>query len=178
LIRAYRLYFISVKNQNKAKPVAWDKTEHSFPGRHLLVPYRQRLGDLLVEQKLITEAQLTTALIECQATGDRIGDVLVRLGAVTSDVLLRSLGKQYALRLFQERDLQASVEVSRKLLPTKLMRWFSKTGIAPVAVDVFAATATLGIIDPTNEVLIASALKRMPSYKIEFVLIDPSVIDV
>lgn len=178
LIRAYRLYFVSVKNKTQTKPVAWDKTDHSFPGRHLLVPYRQRLGDLLVEQKLITEAQLTAALIECQSTGDRIGDVLVRLGMISLDVLLRSLGKQYALPIVQERDLQAAVEISQKALPKKLMRWFIKTGIVPVAVDALAATATLGIMDPTNEVLIASALKRMPSYKVDFVLINPSMIDV
>ena len=52
---------------------------------------RVRLGDLLLEKKLISEAQLEEALVEQRNTGRKLGRALVDIGAVSEVDLHRAL---------------------------------------------------------------------------------------
>src|SRR5688572_3803738 len=58
---------------------------------------RQRLGDLLVSEGLVTEAQLTAALAEQARTGDRLGRLLVANHAISEAQLVRTLAKHFGL---------------------------------------------------------------------------------
>ncbi len=53
-----------------------------------------RLGDLLIEQKFITHDQLDFALREQSATGEKMGECLMRLGLITDSDLALVLAKQ------------------------------------------------------------------------------------
>ncbi len=53
-----------------------------------------RLGDLLVEASVITEAQLMDALKQQKSTGQRLGTMLVSLGYVGEEQLLKFLAQQ------------------------------------------------------------------------------------
>lgn len=53
-----------------------------------------RVGDLLVEEKLITSEQLDCALNEQKKTGGKLGKVLVSLGFIEEAILLTVLSKQ------------------------------------------------------------------------------------
>jgi len=174
LIRAYRLYFLSVNRGKKAKPVAWDKTDHQFPGRHILVPYKRRLGDLLLEDGLIKESELHEALIEQKKKGERLGDVLIRLRMITEHELFPWLGQQYALQLFPKSQLETTQEKCKVCMSKKHMRWLASVGLFPITFDALTKNLTLGLEDPTNEIVIATALKFFNAYKVNFVLIDPS----
>ena len=55
---------------------------------------RVRIGDLLVEQKIISEAQLQAALAEQKKSGRKLGRVLIENGFVDEDKLLRLLSEQ------------------------------------------------------------------------------------
>ena len=55
---------------------------------------RVRIGDLLVEQKMISEAQLQQALAEQKKSGRKLGRVLVESGFVDEDKLLQLLSDQ------------------------------------------------------------------------------------
>ena len=59
-------------------------------------PRRQkiRIGDLLVQNRVISEAQLEAALAEQKKSGRKLGRVLVDLGLVDEDQLLKFLSKQ------------------------------------------------------------------------------------
>ena len=50
-----------------------------------------RLGDLLVENRIISQLQLETALIEQRKSGRKLGKTLVDLGLITEDALLTFL---------------------------------------------------------------------------------------
>jgi MSHA biogenesis protein MshE len=60
-------------------------------------PKRIRLGDLLVEHKLISETQLATALEEQKKSGRKLGRVLIESGYVKEDDLLSLLSRQLAI---------------------------------------------------------------------------------
>ena len=75
------------------KPV-WVKTAHAFPTEEQLLGFKRKLGDLLLESRLLTLAHLTEALAEQKETGRLLGDVLVALGYVAEEDVVKVLGIQ------------------------------------------------------------------------------------
>ena len=59
------------------------------------VQKKVRVGDLLVEQGLITETQLMQALSEQKRTGQKIGRVLTTLNFVSEEKLLTCLANYF-----------------------------------------------------------------------------------
>src|SRR5438105_1558817 len=57
----------------------------------------RRLGDLLVAEGLITDAQLRQALTEQKGKTDKLGTILVSLGFITEEQLIGLLSRQYGL---------------------------------------------------------------------------------
>ncbi len=53
-----------------------------------------RLGDLLIRAAVVNEAQLNAALAEQQKWGGRLGTILVRMGALSEDLLVKALSRQ------------------------------------------------------------------------------------
>ncbi len=58
---------------------------------------RQRIGDLLVDEGLVTEEQIAAALAEQRDTGERLGKLLVASGTITEAQLVSVLARQYGL---------------------------------------------------------------------------------
>ena len=75
------------------KPV-WAKTAHAFPTEAQLLGYKRKLGDLLLENRLLTLSRLTEALKRQKEKGGLLGDVLVDLGYVSETALVETLGAQ------------------------------------------------------------------------------------
>ena len=63
------------------------------------VLHRSRLGQLLVEHKLITEEQLSEATQLQQSVGKRLGEILVEQGLVAQKHINRVLRKQKRMRM-------------------------------------------------------------------------------
>jgi type IV pilus assembly protein PilB len=66
---------------------------------HRMAMEHKRLGDLLLEQKLITADDLLEAVTEQRRTGQLLGVTLVRMGKVTEAALLKALQVQLGLPL-------------------------------------------------------------------------------
>lgn len=175
LLRAYRIYFKSSKKNNTAHPQPlWDKTDHKFPGSHVLVPYRQKLGDLLLEKSLITHEQLQTALLKQRQTGERLGDVLLRLNYINEQQLTHILSTQYGLPLFPMSKLNAAKNECCQLLSKRVNQWLARHNISPIEY-VDNMKIKLAICDPTNELLLQKVIHYFSGQTIEFVLIDPAI---
>ncbi|CAN7517084.1 hypothetical protein LJR289_003551 [Pseudoduganella sp. LjRoot289] len=69
--------------------MAWFKQDHN----------KALLGQLLVKQKLISEAQLTRAIEHQRATGQRLGDIFAEWNLVTQQHVHEALRKQRHLRM-------------------------------------------------------------------------------
>ncbi len=57
----------------------------------LTIEHAVRLGDQLIKEGIITPEQLAEALARQAATGDRIGEALVNIGALSSGSLVQAL---------------------------------------------------------------------------------------
>jgi MSHA biogenesis protein MshE len=82
---------------------------------------RIRLGELLVQQQVISEEQLATALNEQRRTGRKLGRVLADLGLVSETALHEFLAKHLQVPFVDLKQLRIDREAV-KLLPEPLAR--------------------------------------------------------
>ena len=86
-------------------------------------PEKIRLGDLLVQQKLISQEQLIEALAKQKQSGRKLGRVLVELGFVTEDEISGAIARQLSIPFLDLRQVHVRPEIVR-LLPEQLARRF------------------------------------------------------
>jgi type IV pilus assembly protein PilB len=91
----------------------------------------RRIGDILIEDGLITKQQLEQALNESRATGMPIGAVMVKLGYVTDVDLGKSLAKLHGLQYLDTQQLDLTPEVMSLLPRDFIMR----NMVVPISVD-------------------------------------------
>jgi MSHA biogenesis protein MshE len=76
---------------------------------------RVRVGELLLENGLITEEQLKTALTEQKRTGRRLGRVLTELGYITEQAFYEALARHLQIPFVDVRHLQLAPATVRML---------------------------------------------------------------
>src|SRR5712691_7675745 len=131
-------------------------------------PVGRRFGDLLVSDRLVTQEQLDLALAEQKRTGDKLSEILVRLGLITEDRLVHFFSRQYVIPevTFPEKIAPEII----KLIPNRIAR---KYGVVPIGRTI--GSVTLALADPTNlsaldDVAFMTGLKVVPT------IASPSVI--
>jgi len=120
-------------------------------------PEKVRLGEILVQQKLLTEQQLKSALDDQKKSGRRLGRVLTDQGIVTEEQLAEALARQLNLSYVDLRHFNIKREVVLKL-PESAARRFRA-----LVLDDAGATCKVGMADPTDLTAydeIARILKR------------------
>jgi type II secretory ATPase GspE/PulE/Tfp pilus assembly ATPase PilB-like protein len=103
-----------------------------------------KLGDILKESGLINDSQLNIALIQQKVTGDLLGDVLVKLGFISSKERAQILAEQSGIEFF---DLSQSA-VSEEALRTVSKEMAEKAGFIPLEKD--GERLNIGITQPGN----------------------------
>jgi adsorption protein B len=76
------------------KKLVWAKTAHAFPSEEQLVGFKRKLGDLLLENRMLSLQKLNHALEVQRAKGQRLGEALVDLGYVSERAVVDILGLQ------------------------------------------------------------------------------------
>lgn len=89
-----RASYLFARTAITGKKVAWAKTAHAFPSEAQLTGYKRKLGDLLLEARKITLAQLGEALKAQKESGRLLGDVLVDMGCVPEADVVETLAAQ------------------------------------------------------------------------------------
>lgn len=105
---------------------------------------RKMLGDILVENGLISEEQLAQALADQKISKEKLGKILVRRGFLSEDQLLEVLEFSLGIPRVQISRMNINPETV-KLLPTTLI---SKYQILPLSVN--QGRMTLIMADPLN----------------------------
>ena len=82
-----------------------------------------RLGDLLVEKKLISETQLQSALIEQKKSGRKLGRVLIDSGYVEEEAMLTTLSKQIDIPYVDLSSFELNVQLIKRLPETDARRY-------------------------------------------------------
>ncbi len=120
-------------------------------------PEKIRLGEILVQQKLLTEAQLNNALDEQKKTGRRLGRVFIEMGFITEEQISKALARQLGAEYIDLKQFNVKREVITTLPETQARRFR-----AMVLAD-RGESYLVGMADPTDLTAydeIARQLKR------------------
>jgi len=86
-------------------------------------PERIRLGDLLVQQKLISQEQLKGALEDQARSGRKLGRVLIESGYLSEDQIGEALARQLAVPFINLKYYNFNSAVTRKLQEAQARRF-------------------------------------------------------
>jgi len=104
-----------------------------------------RIGQLLVDKKLISESQLQTALEEQKRVGRKLGHMLIELGMVEEDEMLNALAEHLGLPFVDLKHYRFDPEIVR-ILPEMHARRF-RTIVLNESKD---GGLLMGMADPTD----------------------------
>ncbi len=118
-------------------------------------PARSRLGDVLVDARVLTREQLDRALAEQSAWGGRLGQVLLNLGLLEEQTLASAIARQLSLRLVDLDRLKLPAGVSQ-LLPLAVAERY---GVMPLGRRDEPKRLLLACFDPTMSEALQEAHK-------------------
>jgi MSHA biogenesis protein MshE len=107
-------------------------------------PGKVRLGDLLVQQKLISQDQLKFGLEQQKRSGRKLGRVLVDNGFVTEEHISEALAKQLNIPYINLKYYNINIEMVR-MLPESQARRFRA-----IALEERNGMLLIGMADPTD----------------------------
>jgi general secretion pathway protein E len=116
----------------------------------------RRVGQILVQARVITEEILEEALARAARERQRIGDTLVATGAATPEDVLKALATQQDLPWLDAEELPSTPPALKELSPKYLRQYLA----CPIAVE--GATVTLATADPTNPLLLDDLQQTLP----------------
>jgi type IV pilus assembly protein PilB len=122
----------------------------------------QRLGDLLVREKVITPEQLERALKAQRESGGhtRLGSALVQLGYISDEEVTNFLSRQYGVPAINLQYFEIDPTVI-KLVPEETAKRYQILPLSRVG-----AALTIAMADPTN-VFAIDDIKFMTGFNIE-----------
>ncbi len=105
---------------------------------------RKKLGELLIEEGLITPLQLKEALRIQAQKGGQIGSILVETGAITNEQLIEFLSKKTGTPSVDLEKMSVPPEVL-KILPLDTIK---RLNVLPLGYD--DSSITVAMVDPTD----------------------------
>ena len=107
-------------------------------------PEKVRLGEILVQQKLLTPEQLKLALDEQKRSGRKLGRVFVEQGYVTEEEISEALAKQLQVPYINLKYYNIKPEVTQKLTESQTRRFRA------IVIEDNAKAFKVGMADPTD----------------------------
>lgn len=107
-------------------------------------PEKVRLGEILVQQKLLSEDQLNQALADQKRTGRKLGRVFVESGYVTEEQISGALARQLGIPYLNLKFYNINQDVVRLLPETQARRFRA------LVLEDRGETVLVGVSDPTD----------------------------
>ena len=149
--------------KNKAKPQQTPQKKQAPEEQpsgidKVKAPQTKKLGEILIEEKLINEKQLEIALAEGKAQGIPLGSVLVKMGFVTIKDLKEALGAQMGLKYATAEQLKA-LPTAISILPEDFVK-INKV----IPLSMTDKSLVVGMVNPNdtkviNEIVYQTGLK-------------------
>jgi len=115
---------------------------------HASVAPTSPLGQILLEARVISAETLQEALSRGKTGHQRLGEVLLAMGAASQQDVLKALANQLGLPYLGPEELPSTLPLLKNLSPKYLRQYV----VCPVTVE--GTTVTVATADPTNPVLL------------------------
>lgn len=130
-------------------------------------PEKVRLGEILVQQKLMTEDQLTLALAEQKRSGRKLGRVFVEKGFVTEEQISGALAKQLNVPYINLKFFNINADLVRLLPETQARRF------RVLVLEDRLGSLVVGMADPTD-LFAYDEVQRIVKRNIELAVVNES----
>ncbi|MGF1766497.1 GspE/PulE family protein [Enterovibrio makurazakiensis] len=130
----------------------------------MAVKLRKRLGDLLVEENIITDANLTSALNRQSETGNKLGDTLIEMGILSESKMLDFLARQLGVPLIDLSLTQVDPNAV-SLLPEVHAR-----RLRALVIGRIGNTVRVAMSDPADLTAQESVLNLLHQYQVELLI--------
>jgi adsorption protein B len=147
-------------------PLVWIKTEHAYPNPAALDTEIRPLGQILVGSQFVMQADVDEALAS-KATGERIGEYLVRRGKLSEMDVYLALSLQQNLPLGKPTPAEIS-EPATRAVPAEVSRRWRVLPFRVVAGQLFVAGPELPCDEMTRD------LQRFSKMEVRFHLVTPT----
>lgn len=129
----------------------------------------KKLGEILIEEGIITEEQLNVALEEQRKNGNRIGTNLIKLGMVTPQKVTELLGKQYQVSSIDLSQYEIDPATLDLIPPEVALKY------QVIPIKKYGKTLTLAMTNPKDvfamdDVRFITALRVVPVVCAELVI--------
>ena len=124
----------------------------------------ERIGEILIRKKLITEIQLDEALKEQKESGDFLGDVLVRKGFVSEKNFLESLAGQFNTTFVELGKVMINPQID-KMIPKRLV-WQHKV----MPIEMRNSVLLIAFSNPLDMWPLSDLQEKLKLTEVKFVL--------
>ena len=124
----------------------------------------KRIGERLVEKKLVTPAQLEAALRHQRSSHEFLGAVLVQLGVISEESLLKELAEQFDLPYARLQEVQVDWEAARHFSALLL------AGFLCFPFQMNAREITVAISNPLDAMAVSEMERQAGTRRIQWVL--------
>ncbi|KIP68713.1 MSHA biogenesis protein MshE [Vibrio alginolyticus] len=128
------------------------------------IQLRKRLGDLLVEEGIVSEEQIQQALNAQRSTGQKLGDALIDLGFITEKQMLDFLSQQLGLPLIDLGRAPVDAEAVQTLPEVHARR------LRAMVVARNGDTLRVAMSDPADLFIQESLMNLLGQYNLEFIV--------
>ncbi|AUI87079.1 MSHA biogenesis protein MshE [Vibrio azureus] len=128
------------------------------------IQLRKRLGDLLVEEGIVSEIQIKQALATQHNTGQKLGDVLIELGSISEKQMLEFLSQQLGLPL---------IDLNRVPVDPDAVHLLPEVHARRLRALVFARNGNMlrvAMSDPADLFTQESLMNLLGEYELEFII--------
>ena len=130
-------------------------------------PEKVRLGEILVQQKLLSEEQLQFSLGEQKRTGRKLGRVFVENGFVTEEQISGALARQLNIPYINLKFFNINPDTVRMLPETQARRFRA------LALEERSGALLIGMADPTD-LFAYDEISRLVKRNIELAVVNES----
>lgn len=131
-----------------------------------MIRIQKKIGEILIERGLITQAQLEDALAEQARTNKFLGDILIKNRKILEKDLLSVLAKQFNLSFIELHSENINWDFVKKFSPSLIL----DHKCIPIRQDEWSVT--FGINNPLDVNLIKRAEDEARGLKLNLVLIS------
>jgi MSHA biogenesis protein MshE len=128
-------------------------------------PEKIRIGNLLVQEKLISQEQLALALEQQKRSGRKLGRVLIENGFASEEAISEALAKQLRIPYLNLRHYNVNVSVARSLPEMQARRFRA------LLLEDKGSTYLVAMADPTD-LFAFDEIARLLKRDIELVLVN------
>ena len=107
-------------------------------------PEKIRLGEVLIQQNLLTEDQLKQALAEQKSSGRKLGRIFIENGFVTEEGIAEAIARQLQIPFINLKFYNTNADLINKLPETQARRFRA------LVLEDRGATLLLGMADPSD----------------------------